>query len=128
MAEREEGFSVWLSKIIKLSQEVSLPVLHIGHPFTQRFIKETSPEGAKFNFVEFFDWSQPLSWCNNIKQDDMLFLVSAHEGYISHHSALDNLPTRLEKRFKDVSRIVIYPKQNVQKFSPFKRGDKIFMP
>ncbi len=128
LAEREEGFGVWLSKIIKLSQEISLPILHIGHPFTQNVIKKQTIEAEKFTFVEFYDWSKPLSWCNNIRKDDMLFLVSAHSGYISHHSSLDNLPTRLEKRFKNISRIVIYPKQNTQKFSPFKRGDKIFMP
>ncbi len=128
LAEREEGFSIWLSKIIKLSQEISLPVLHIGHPFTQRVIKRQNVEAEKFSFVEFYDWSKPLSWCNNIREDDMLFLVSAHSGYISHISTLDNLPTRLEKRFVNTSKIVIYPKKNVQKFSPFRRGDKIFMP
>lgn len=127
LAEREEGFKIWLSKVIKLSQELSSPVVHIGHPTTQNVIQNHSGESAKFTFIPFDDWAKPLSWCNEIKKMDILILVSAHPGYISHESVLDSLPTRIERKFPHTSRIIIYPKQQLAK-SSLGRGDRIFTP
>lgn len=127
LAEREEGFKVWLSKVIKLSQELSAPVVHIGHQSTQKAISKQNAESAKFKFITFNDWSKPLAWCNEIKKMDILILVSAHPGYISHESVLDSLPTRIEKKFPNTSRIIIYPKQQLGQ-SPLERGGKIFTP
>jgi hypothetical protein len=42
------------------------------------------------------DWSNPLSCGDLIKKDDLIILVSAHVGYISHIPVLESLPTRLE--------------------------------
>ena len=36
LAEREYGFSVWLQKMVKLAQELSIPIVHLGHPDTQK--------------------------------------------------------------------------------------------
>ena len=41
----------------------------------------------------------------------MFIFVSAHQGYISHLPVLDNMATRIERRFPDISRIVIFPKR-----------------
>jgi len=38
LAEKEEGFGMWVSKVAKLSSELSIPVLHLGHPDTQKII------------------------------------------------------------------------------------------
>ena len=111
LAEKEMGFDLWVNKIVQLSQELSLPVLHIGHPETQRLIANQKRLKANFTFKEYDNWNDLLACGDEIKEDDIFILISAHQGYISHMSALDNMPTRIEKRFPDISRIVIFPKR-----------------
>ncbi|MDO5522927.1 MAG: cation:proton antiporter [Bacteroidia bacterium] len=113
LAELEIGFNLWLDKVVKMSQELSLPILHLGHPHTQEVIAKRKNTGAPFTFKPFTDWHNPLSCGDHIKEDDIIIFVSAHQGYISHMSVLDNLPTRIEERFPHHSRIVVYPKQRI---------------
>lgn len=111
LAERELGFDVWVNKIVQLSQELTLPVLHIGHPETQAVIASNEKLKANFTFKEFTDWHNPLSFTNDVRDDDIFVMVSAHQGYISHLPVLDRMATRIERRFPDISRIVIFPKR-----------------
>jgi len=110
LAEKEEGFGMWVSKVAKLSSELSIPVLHLGHPDTQKIISAQKNTGT-FILQPFQDWDNPLSCGDQIRKDDLIILISAHSGYISHMPILESLPNRLESRFPHYSRIVIYPKQ-----------------
>ncbi len=66
-AEKEEGFGMWVSKVSKLSSELSIPVLHLGHPDTQQIISGQKKSG-NFNFQPFQDWDNPLSCGDQIKK------------------------------------------------------------
>ena len=109
-AEKEEGFGMWVDKVVKLSSELSIPVLHLGHPETQQVMAGYKKAGS-FMFQPFTDWDNPLSCGDRIRKDDMVILISAHVGYISHLPIMESLPSRLENRFPHHSRIVVYPKQ-----------------
>ncbi|MGV8963984.1 MAG: cation:proton antiporter [Candidatus Saccharimonadaceae bacterium] len=111
LAEKELGFDLWVNKMVQLSQELSIPILHIGHPETQALIASHKNLKAIFTFKAYENWSDPLACGDEIKEDDIFVLVSAHQGYVSHMSVLDNMPTLIEKRFPDISRIVIFPKR-----------------
>ena len=111
LAEKELGFDIWVNKIVQLSQELTLPVLHIGHPETQQLIAGQKKLKANFTYKEFVDWSDPMACGDEIKDDDIFVFISAHTGYVSHMPVLDNMPTRIERRFPDISRIVIFPKR-----------------
>ena len=100
-----------VNKIVQLSQELTLPVLHIGHPETQHIIATNKKLKANFTYKTFENWDDPLSCGDEIKDDDIFVLISAHPGYVSHMPVLDNMPTRIERRFPDVSRIVVFPKR-----------------
>jgi Kef-type K+ transport system membrane component KefB len=110
LAEKEFGFSLWINKISKLSSELSIPILHLGDPETHRVISDQKKAGSS-TFKPFTEWENPMAFCDQIKEDDLIILISAHVGYISHIPILDNLPTKIENRFPNHSRIVIYPKQ-----------------
>ncbi|MDD3788380.1 MAG: cation:proton antiporter [Petrimonas sp.] len=127
LAEKEAGFAIWVDKVVKLAQELSIRILHLGHPATQEVIASQKKIASIFTFKPFTDWSDPLSCSNQIRKDDMIILISAHAGYISHISILDNLPTRLEDRFPDYSRIVVYPKQHTAD-NLLETSDSIFTP
>lgn len=111
-AEKEDGFNMWVSKVSALSSELSIPVLHLGHPETQKIIAARKKRGA-FTFQPFVDWDNPLSCGNQIRKDDLVVLISAHVGYVSHIPVMESLPTRLENRFPSQSRIIVYPKQHI---------------
>lgn len=111
LAEKELGFDVWVNKVVQLSRELSVPVIHIGHPDTQNLIASQKKLKANFSFRKFDNWQDPLSCGDEIRADDIFVFISAHTGYISHMQVLDNMPTRIERRFPDVTRIVIFPKR-----------------
>ncbi|MBZ4656964.1 MAG: hypothetical protein PWQ81_550 [Bacteroidota bacterium] len=111
LAEREYGFELWVNKIATLSQELSAPILHLGHPDTHKTISNQKNIKNLFTFQTFTDWTEPLECKSFIKPDDLLIVVSAHPGYISYLSILDDLPTRLENNFPNYNRVVIYPQQ-----------------
>ncbi len=112
LVEKEDGFALWVDKITKLSTELSVPILHLGHPNTQEIIAGSKNAGS-FTFQPFVLWDNPLSCVEHIKNNDMIIIVSAHSGCVSHIPVLDNLPYRLAQRFPNQSRIVIFPKQLV---------------
>ncbi len=112
LAEREDGFSLWVNKVFKLSSELSVPLFHLGHPDTQKIILEHR-ESGNTTFEPFTNWDNPISCADHIKEDDLIVLVSAHQGYISHIPVLESLPNRLDNRFPNHNKIVIYPKRYV---------------
>lgn len=125
-AEKEDGFSTWVNKVSTLSSELSLPVLHLGHPETQKIIARQKKSG-KFTFHSFVDWDNPLSCGNQIRKEDLIIMILAHVGYVSHLPVMDSMPSRLENRFPHQSRIVIYPKQHLADHL-LESNDYIFIP
>ncbi len=111
MVEKEDGFALWVDKIAKLSSELTIPVLHIGHPDTHKIIGEDK-KASNFTFYPFKDWGDPFSCGDLIQKNDLIVLVSAHQGYVSHLPVLDKMPTRLERKYPENSRIVIFPKRH----------------
>ena len=112
LAEKEDGFGLWVDKVAKLSSELTVPVIHYGHPSTQKVISEYS-NSSNFTFNPFTTWDNPLLSTEEIKKNDMIILISAHYGCVSHIPSLDNLPYRFARRFPNHSRIVVYPKPYV---------------
>jgi hypothetical protein len=112
LAEKEDGFSLWVKKITKLSTELSIPILLLGDPQTYKVISSHKKPG-NIVFKQFTDWDNPMSCGNEIKENDLIVLISAHQGYISHIPVLESLPTRLENRFPNHNKIVVYPKRNI---------------
>jgi hypothetical protein len=113
LAERENGFDVWLQKIAKLSQELSIPVFHYGDPRTQEAIKKQTKKGgyaAVFHYEAFSEWEDFLVLSRVIHEHDLLVLISSRRGSVSYMNLLDNLPAKLERYFAPNSKIIVYPK------------------
>ena len=89
LAEKESGFALWVNKLSKLSSELSIPILHLGDPETQKVILDQKKAGSS-TFVPFTNWESPMTFCDQVKEDDLIVLISAHVGYISHIPILEN--------------------------------------
>jgi hypothetical protein len=116
LAELEFGFDVWLQKVFKLAQELSIPIVHYGDEKTQESVRNQIKKRsltAAANFVPFTDWEDFLILSREIQTDDLLVMVSARKGAVSYINALDNIPMKLEKHFESNNKLIIYPQQNI---------------
>jgi Kef-type K+ transport system membrane component KefB len=114
LAEKETGFEIWLQKISKLSQELSIPIVHLGGMSTQNAIRDKIKHGhliTSISFKLFENLEELLVSSADIKDDDLLVLVSARKYSVSYLNFFDNIPNKIEKHFTNNNTIVVYPQQ-----------------
>ncbi|HNN32008.1 MAG TPA: cation:proton antiporter, partial [Chitinophagaceae bacterium] len=117
LAEHENGFSIWVTKISKLAQELSIPIQIYCNKATYKAIEKTQKKfklNIAFQFIEFEDWEDFLVLSRNILSTDLFILISARKSATSYINVLESLPVKLEKYFSNNSRIIIYPQQFVE--------------
>ena len=114
LAEHENGFELWVTKVAKLAQELSIPI--------ELYCNESSKAGIEnvFNKAKlsaalihktFNEWEAFLILSRDIKEDDLIVLVSARKGSASYMSLLEAIPQKLEKYFGMNNKLIIYPQQ-----------------
>ncbi len=114
MAELEQGFLLWLSKIMQLAGELGIALSFFTTAETRKYIEENKTlrlNARKVVFAEFTSWDSIMLLSHDVRRDDILVLVSARKGSVSYHSGHDQLPSRLERQFQNNSRIIIFPQQ-----------------
>ncbi len=115
LAELENGFPIWLSKFAKLSQELSLPLVICSdsktHNAVALWIKKSS-FSASISYKVFDDWEDILITARDIKDDDLIVMVTARKGSVSYLNLLENIPSKLEKHFEHNNKIMVYPRQH----------------
>lgn len=112
--EFENGFELWFVKISQLAQELSVPMQIFCNIATQKAVSKllkTAKLSSQVNFMEFNDWEDFLILARYVHDDDLLVVVSARKGATSHMNILDNVPAKIEKHFRENSKLVIYPQQ-----------------
>jgi hypothetical protein len=117
MAEKEFGFEIWLQKILKLSRELSIPVVLFGLRATYDAVKlkmEIQKWRGSIGFHSFTDWDDFLVLSDFVNEDDLMVLISARKNAVSYQKYLDHIPSKLEKHFNSNNKILVYPQQNSQ--------------
>lgn len=113
-AEREYGFRLWLMKLLKLSQELSIPIVLFGTEQTKvainNLIKELQMPLLK-EAHKFDNWDDFLALSRTIQPDDLLVVVSARRGSVSYDHAMDNIPSKLQKYCAENNKLIIYPQE-----------------
>ncbi len=119
LTEHENGFGLWVTKIAKLAQELSIPVLLYCNEATEKAIEKLFKKTkliASITVTRFSEWEDFLVLSRNVQDEDLFILVSARKG-ATYLGVLDNLPVKLEKHFAVNSRFVIYPQQYADNIS-----------
>jgi len=125
LAEKEIGFEIWLHKISKLSHELSIPIVHFGEKGTQDAIREKIKHkhfNTLISFKVLDDLEDLLVSSPDIKDDDLLVLISARKYSVSYLNFLDNIPNKIEKHFTNNNKIVVYPLQKPVTLTSFHRN------
>ena len=113
-AEYETGFHLWVSRISMLAANIEARVTFIAYKSTEEFIRTVLADDkaeveVKFETLDSYDDFILLS--GDVDDDDLLVVVGARKGSISHSSDLENLPGFLSRYFSRHNLMVVYPKQ-----------------
>jgi Kef-type K+ transport system membrane component KefB len=114
IAEKENGFNLWSTKIFKLASELSASVLHFGEHEVDKALRERMKKkqfNVKMDFKHFEEWEDFLVLARHITSEDLMVVVSARKNSVSYIPYLDTILSKTEKYYPDNNRIVIYPQQ-----------------
>lgn len=110
----ETGFKLWVNSIIRLSQELSIPIVIYSDSKSYEAFIQTTNNGKKINYIshiEYEDWGNYHLLEQQINNNDIIVIVMSRKDYLSSNSYFDNLPFKLEKTFDKHIKIAIYPYQ-----------------
>lgn len=111
-SEKAEGFQLWVKKLIKLSEELSIPIVVNCSPKTQNAIENlinVLKIKAPLEFRHFTNWDDFLILSKDLLPDDIFVLISAKKGAKTHQLNLHRIPNKLNKYFKEHTKIIVYP-------------------
>ncbi len=112
LSEFEFGFKTWFSKINILAKELSSPVVFYCNERTQEsiidFIKK-SKSNITSTFFNKTDWDHLFPLKETIKETDLLFIISARKGAVSHSITLNEIANKLDKFYPKNNKILVYP-------------------
>ncbi|HMU98726.1 MAG TPA: cation:proton antiporter [Chitinophagales bacterium] len=114
LAEFENGFTLWVMKMAKLAQELSIPMVVYSNETSKIAVEKVFSKeklSAKLYTYLFIDWDDFLVLSKYIQEEDLLVLVSARKGTTSYMRILETIPLKFEKYFAINSRLVIYPQE-----------------
>lgn len=111
-AEKEDGFEIWLNKLLKLSNELTIPLVINGvektHEAIQAFCKSKKLK-VPIHFNDFEYWEDILILFRKLADTDLLVLISSRNSYLQYSALTVALPRKIERYFPEHNRIVIYP-------------------
>ncbi|MFO8145994.1 MAG: cation:proton antiporter [Bacteroidota bacterium] len=111
-SEDMEGFELWVKKVIKISAELSVPIIVNSTKKTQTAIEELVANlnlRAPFQFKEFNDWEDFLIISKNVQPEDIIMFISARKGSVAYQPILDKIPIKMETYFEENARIMVFP-------------------
>lgn len=111
-AEFEKGFHRWLLKIVNFSKQAGAAIKIFSSPKTSAaLLAYAEQSGTTIEQEVFTDMGDLRKIARVSKPDDLIVVVSARRGTLSHDSTLDNVSGNLAKHFPHNSFIIIYPEQ-----------------
>ncbi len=111
-SEDMEGFELWVKKVIKISDELSVPIIVNCTKKTQTALEELVAKlnlRAPFEFKEFNDWEDFLIISKNVQPEDIIMLITARKGSVAYQPVLDKIPIKMETYFEENARIMVFP-------------------
>lgn len=113
-AEFESGFRKWLSAIGRLARALGSRLVFLCQPMQQRIIsgvlhRERLDVRAEFRNME--QWDDFILLANRILDDDLLVVVNARPGSISHSTELDEMSGFLQRYFTQTNLLIVFPEQ-----------------
>lgn len=112
-AEFEIGFAHWVKRLSTLAKQAGFRMTICGSASTQEaFKREINKNKISIDLTfKNFEALEDLPATREISSNDLLVVVSARNGTISHHSYMDAVPSKLIKQFPKNNLVFLYPEQ-----------------
>lgn len=111
-AEREIGFPFWLIKIWNIGRNTGAKLVFYSNKQTFEYIKAINTKHPiQCEFIDFNDWDDFLIVSRDIKPDDNMILILSRKDRPSYSSYMAKIPNYLNKYFKTINFILVYPIQ-----------------
>src|SRR5690606_33927080 len=110
-AEKEPGFQHWISRLLRVANQLSLrTTLYATNETHREFTAYTDRKkiNTQIEFKPCYDLSNLGKIGMNFTHDDIIVLICARKGSISYTQLLDILPKKMVKQFRDNSLIFLY--------------------
>lgn len=114
LTESELGFEFCLTKIIRLSTELSLPIHFVCIERTKAVIEAYLSKNKTSTVVHFerhTDWDDLSKLSAFVKNNDLIVFVSARQGEVSYRYSFDRIPKKLGNVYSQFNRILIFPRR-----------------
>lgn len=110
-AEAESSFSAWVLKVAKLSSNLGIP---LSVRASQNSLEKLSKiwkdaSSATFQSEVFTRMNELPSVLKKTDENDLVVVVGARQGAVSHRPSVDTIPTLLGRHSRRNSIVVIYP-------------------
>ncbi len=113
-AEYETGFQTWVERVGNLASQLACKVIFMAYPATSNFIRNVLEDehfAIRHEYRELHNWDDFILHSAEIEDEDLLMVVGARKGSISHSGDLESLPAYLSRNFARNNLVVIYPEQ-----------------
>lgn len=112
--ESELGFDYCLEKILRLSQELTIPIQCVCTSRTKNAISaymDQHKTSTRVSFTDYGYWDDLSGLRQFVKEHDLVVFVSARQGEVSYRHSLDGIAKKLGKVYAEHNRILIFPRR-----------------
>lgn len=122
-AEEETGFPFWLIKVWNIARNTGAKLVFYSSPETLTYIRQVQKiHPVLCEFEEFRDWNDFLKLAYKCQKNDNLIIILSRKDKSSYQENMHNVPSYLNKNFRDNSFILIYPIQvGIMDTTPYNR-------
>jgi Kef-type K+ transport system membrane component KefB len=112
-AEREEGFPLWMKKILNIASNTGDKIVFYASAETKTYIMDfILGESIDSDFVLFNDWNDFLILARDLQPDDNLIVLMSRPNQVSYSDKMTLISHYLNKYFREFNFLIIYPLQN----------------
>lgn len=115
-AEKERDFISCFGQLRRLSSQIGARVTFYANEDTQTVIRKLCARPGKFlpaSFHELEDWEDVLMIAKEAEENDLIVMISARRATASYNPLFEQIPSMLERFFRQYSYLIIYPEQGV---------------
>ena len=113
-AEYETGFKAWVERLGNLASQLACRLIFMSYATTGVFIRnilEDENYAVRYDIRTIGSFDDFIVASADIGDEDLLIVIGARKGSISHSSDLDAMPGYLQNNFSRHNVMVLYPEQ-----------------
>lgn len=113
LGELEPGFGIWLGRISTLAKEMSVDLFSFCNDKSKIAITDHLKKnklGNQISFTDEFEINDLELLQRQISNEDLLIYIAARHASVSYNTCMENIQEKLEKQFRNCSKIIIYPR------------------